>query len=164
MKAAFCGSFSPPTIGHIDLIERASRLYETLYVFVGYNPDKSELYPVDQRVSWLKQACSHLNNVEICSTMGLSVAACREHGCSVLLRGIRNSADMDYEANMAWMNEQLDPKIATLSMFARPEYTWVSSSNVRELLRCDQSIEAFVPACVFADLQPGLYAQRKEAQ
>lgn len=162
-RAAFCGSFDPLTVGHLDLIRRASSVFDEVWVFVSRNSAKKELWSADTRAGWIEEACQDLPNVHAEISAGLAVESARQKGCGVLLRGIRNETDMAYESNMSYMNTVLDPEIETLAMFCRPEYTYISSSNVRELLKWNQSIEAFVPSCVFRDLQPAFYSQRKEA-
>lgn len=162
MKAAFCGSFDPVTLGHMDLIERAAALFEEVVVFVTPNSGKNELFSSEQKAAWIQQACAHLPNVEARIQEGLAVEACRKAGAQVLIRGLRNETDLGYEQNMAFMNSALDNQVETFCLFCRPEFAFISSSNVRELLKYHQSIEAFVPECVFAALQPALYAEARE--
>lgn len=159
-KAAFCGSFDPITIGHVRLVERAAPLFEELIVFVSVNSSKREDWTLAQRKEWASEALSHLKNVRVESQDGLSAEACRKAGASVLIRGIRNGIDADYENNMAWMNRKVDPGLETLCLFSEPEYANISSSNVRELLKYHISIESLVPACVFESLQPDLASNR----
>lgn len=152
-KAAFCGSFDPVTTGHVDLICRAAPLFDELIVFVSINSSKKEAWPLEQRKKWLEEALKDIPNVRVDIQTGLSVEACRNAGANVLLRGIR-PADADYEANMAAMNTRIDPEIETLCMFAGSGYEYISSSNVRELLRYHVSIKGMVPECVRRDLEP----------
>lgn len=153
MKGAFCGSFDPVTIGHLNLIERASRLCDHLTVFVSPNSSKNDAYPVAKRLAWLQEATKDLPNVDCRIQNGLVVDACREVGASILIRGIRNITDFGYEQNMAEMNHYLDSDIETICLMARAEYEFYSSSNVRELLKYHQNIDKFVPACVLRDLK-----------
>ena len=159
MKAAFCGSFDPVTIGHMDLIERSSRLYEQVIVFISANPAKKDLFTAQRRAKWIAQACKDagLDNVEVAVQGGVSVEACKKAGCSVMIRGVRNETDMAYEANLAYMNSQLDPTIETVYLFTRPAYAYISSSNVRELYALGRSLKGFVPECVISDLQPDIH-------
>lgn len=152
-KAAFCGSFDPVTVGHIDLIERAAPLFEELIVFVSVNSAKREGWPVAVRKRWIEEAVSHLDNVRVEVQNGLSAEACQKAGAKVLLRGIRTN-DADYEANMAYVNRIIDPEIETLCMFASSGMEFISSSNVREMLRYHVSIKGLVPDSVLNDLEP----------
>ncbi|WP_288162510.1 pantetheine-phosphate adenylyltransferase [Dubosiella newyorkensis] len=153
MRAAFCGSFDPPTLGHLDIIERASALFDELIVLVATNSSKSSMFSMEQRLAWLQEACQDLPNVTCKIQKGLIVQACQEHEIHVLVRGIRNEQDCAYEQNMAFMNAYLDPNIETICLFTKPEYDLFSSSNVRELLKYHQNIQPFVPACVFKSLE-----------
>lgn len=164
MKAAFCGSFDPITLGHMDLITRASSLFEEVIVFVTPNSGKNALFTNEQKVDWIAQACAHLPNVRACIQEGLAVEACRKAGAEVLIRGLRNETDLGYEQNMAFMNYSLDSTVETFCLFCRPEYAFISSSNVRELLKYHQSIEAFVPECVFQALQPEFSGSAKQQE
>ena len=153
MRAAFCGSFDPPTLGHLDIIERASTLFDELIVLVATNSSKSSMFSMEQRLAWLREACQDLPNVTCKIQKGLIVQACQEHEIHVLVRGIRNEQDCAYEQNMAFMNAYLDPNIETICLFTKPEYDLFSSSNVRELLKYHQNIKHFVHACVFKSLE-----------
>lgn len=153
MKAAVCGSFDPPTLGHIDIIERASRLFDELIVFIACNSEKNALFSMEQRKEWLMESTKAFSNVKIRLQKGLIVEACQKEGVQVLVRGIRNESDCSYEQNIAYVNHCLDPSIETLCLFTKPEYMYYSSSNVRELLRYQQDIQAFVPSCVYEKLK-----------
>lgn len=162
MKAVFCGSFDPVTLGHMDLIERSAKIFESVGVVVSPNSLKNNFCTDEQKLKWLQEACRHLPNVDVFVYSGLAAEACRSYGASVLIRGVRNETDFAYEANMAFMNRQVDGNIETLSLFCDPAYAYVSSSNVRELLKYGLSTEKFVPACVFRDLQPELYRASRQ--
>jgi pantetheine-phosphate adenylyltransferase len=153
MKGAFCGSFDPVTLGHLDIIERAAAFCDELVVFISFNSNKNCQFSLQQRLEWLQQATAHLANVECKVQTGLSVQACKEEAVDVLIRGIRNEADFAYEQNMAYMNHLLDEHMETVVLFTRPEYAYCSSSNVRELLRFGQDLSDFVPVCVLETLK-----------
>jgi pantetheine-phosphate adenylyltransferase len=153
MKGAFCGSFDPVTLGHLDIIERAAAFCDELVVFISFNSNKNCQFSLQQRLDWLQQATAHLENVKCKVQTGLSVQACKEEAVDVLIRGIRNEADFAYEQNMAYMNHLLDEQMETVVLFTRPEYAYCSSSNVRELLRFGQDLSDFVPACVLETLK-----------
>ena len=153
MIAAFCGSFDPVTKGHIDVIERASKMFDTLVVFIAPNSSKKSEFTMEQRLAWLQQATAHLDNIQCKIQEGLVVEACQSVGARVLVRGIRNGQDCAYEQNMAFVNAHLDENIETICLFTKPEYYLYSSSNVRELLKYGQDISTFVPECVLQTLQ-----------
>lgn len=161
MIALFAGSFDPPTLGHLDIIERAARLFDTLIVLAADNSAKTTQFTGTQKASWLKEACAHLDNVQVVCASGLTIEQARRFHADVLIRSLRNGQDYDMEANIAWMNSMLEGGMETLFLCARPEHAFISSSNVRELLRYDQSIEALVPQTVFQSLQPHLARQAK---
>ena len=140
--AAFCGTFDPVTYGHLDIIERASKLFDELVVFISPNSDKNNEFTEARRLACKIQS-------------GLVVEACKSVNATVLVRGIRNGVDCTYEQNMAFMNARLDENIETVCLFTRPEYSLYSSSNVRELFKYGQNISGFVPACVLEDLKKG---------
>lgn len=150
--AAFCGTFSPITLGHLDVIERASLIFDKVIVLVSPNSEKIDAYTENQRCAWIKEACSHLDNVEVYVQSGLSVVSAKEHGASVLIRGIRTTQDFEYEKNMGSMNKLISGDMDTLCFFTKDEYTNCSSSNVRELLKYKQDIRPLVPECVARDL------------
>ena len=147
--AAFCGTFDPVTYGHLDIIERASKLFDELVVFISPNSDKNNEFTEARRLAWLNASTKHLSNVTC------KIEACKSVNATVLVRGIRNGVDCTYEQNMAFMNARLDENIETVCLFTRPEYSLYSSSNVRELFKYGQNISGFVPACVLEDLKKG---------
>lgn len=152
-KACFCGTFDPLTLGHVDVIERASRLFEEVIVFVSINSEKKEQFSQKQRMQWIQEATSHLSNVRCAIQSGLVVEACKKAGAQVLIRGLRNPVDFTYEQNMDAMNHKIDPNIETIYLISAPEHLYCSSSNVRELLRYGQDISSLVPACVARDIK-----------
>lgn len=153
--AAFCGTFDPVTYGHLDIIERASKLFDQLVVFISPNSDKNNEFTEEKRLKWLNESTKHLSNVTFKIQSGLVVEACKSVNATVLVRGIRNGVDCTYEQNMAFMNARLNEDIETVCLFTRPEYSLYSSSNVRELFKYGQDISGFVPACVLEDLKKG---------
>ena len=153
--AAFCGTFDPVTYGHLDIIERASKLFDELVVFISPNSDKNNEFTEERRLEWLNESTKHLTNVICKIQSGLVVDACKSVNATVLVRGLRNGVDCTYEQNMAFMNARLDENIETVCLFTRPEYSLYSSSNVRELFKYGQDISGFVPTCVLEDLKRG---------
>lgn len=148
MNAVFCGSFDPLTNGHMEIIERAARMYERLVVVVARNSEKHTLLPAAVRRELLEASVRHLPNVKVVEDDGLAVEAARKAGASVLVRGLRSAADADYECNMAQMNRRIAPEIETVCLFSTPALAAVSSTNVRELLRYGLPVDDLVPAPV----------------
>lgn len=150
--AAFCGTFSPITLGHLDVIERACAIFDKVVVLVSPNSEKVTTFSETQRCGWIREACAHLDNVEVDVQSGLSVASAKAHGATVLIRGIRTIQDFEYEKNMAAMNKLISEDMDTLCLFTKDEYAHCSSSNVREFIKYKQDIRSMVPACVARDL------------
>ena len=145
--AVFPGSFDPPTRGHLDMIQRASVLVDTLYVAVGSNVNKNHFMRVEQRVDLLEKICADLPNVQVESFSGLVVDFCQQVGASFIVKGLRNQADLMWEQAQASVNKDLRG-IDTLFVLSRPELTYVSSSIVRELAAFHQDVSRYVPPVV----------------
>ena len=122
----FTGSFDPMTNGHLDIIERASRLFDKLYVGIFFNPHKQGFLPIENRKRGLEKA---------------------------LVRGLRNAADLQYEASFDYYNHQLSPDIETIYLHSRPEHLYISSSGVRELLKFSQDIAGYVPDSILEEIR-----------
>ena len=146
--AIYPGSFDPVTNGHLDLIERASKLFGRLVVALLLNPDKDPLFSVRERVEMLKEVVGHLPNVEVDTFDGLLVDYARRKGARVLLRGIRAVSDYEYELQMALMNRQLEPEMETVFMLPAEAYSYLSSRLVKEVARLGGSIKDLVPPAV----------------
>lgn len=146
MTAALCpGSFDPPTNGHIDVIERTSRHFETVLVAVIANPSKEALFSLDERKEMLADALSHVTNVEIDAFDGLLVDFARERGIGVVVKGLRAVSDFEYELQMAEMNSALAPGLDTMFVTAKPAWAFLSSSLVKEVARFGGPVEGLVP-------------------
>lgn len=149
MRKAVCsGSFDPVTLGHVDIFERASRLVDELIICVFHNVNKPGFLPVEQRVALLEQATAHIANVRVASFSGLLVDFMRGEDAHMIVRGVRSATDLEYEQREAAMNARLAPDVETVLLLARPEYSFVSSSGIRELYRFHGDIHGLVPACV----------------
>ena len=148
ITAIYPGSFDPVTNGHLDLIERASKLFHHLVVAVLINPEKDPLFSVQERVEMLDLVVSNLTNVEVDTFEGLLVDYARSKGARVLLRGIRAVSDYEYELQMALMNRQLEPEMETVFMLPAEAYSYLSSRLVREVARLGGSVKGLVPAVV----------------
>ncbi|MDY4697912.1 pantetheine-phosphate adenylyltransferase [Selenomonas montiformis] len=149
MKRAVCsGSFDPVTNGHIDIFERASRMFDELIVCVFHNQKKKAFFPVEQRVELLRESVKHLPNVYVLSFSGLLTDFMKQHDASIIVRGVRSVKDLEYEENEAYMIRHLDPDIDTVFLLTRPEYSFISSSGVRELYSFQGRLRGLVPECV----------------
>ena len=147
-KAIFTGSFDPITNGHLDIICRASNLFDELQIGVLYNPNKKGLFNFDERVELIKSCTSHLTNIKIVSFDGLLVNYCQDNGIDTLIRGVRTGADIEYELQMAHMNRELNPNIETVILPTKPEYSFISSSLVKEVLTFGGDIKSLVPEVI----------------
>ena len=147
MTTALCpGSFDPPTNGHVDVVERAGRLFERVVVAVVVNPAKRPLFSAEERVDLLRAAVAHVDNADVASFDGLLVDFARARGVAVVLKGLRAVSDFDYELQMAEMNAAIAPEIDTMFLTAKPSWAFLSSSLVKEVARYGGPIDAFVPA------------------
>lgn len=143
-RVLFAGSFDPPTLAHLNLIERAALLFPKLFVGVAHNLRKTHpLLPHAERVAFLKEACKRHSNVEVIEIKGLTVDWARQHEIDFLLRGVRSSGDMDVEYGMATANFRLG-QLETLFLPTDPRYSWISSTLIREIAREGGSLREFV--------------------
>ena len=159
--AAYSGTFDPITFGHTDIIERASRMFPRVIVAVGLNPAKNPRFSIEERVALIRASVRKLKNVQVKPFSGLVVDFAREHGVSVLVRGVRSVGDFDYEKQMAVMNRDLYPKLDTVMLVPSPEHAHLSSSLVREIASLGAPIETFVPAPVVPLLRARFGKKRK---
>ena len=147
-RAVYPGSFDPVTNGHLDVIERAARLYDEVIVAIAHNETKAGLFTFDERVNLLKETVGHHPNVRVTQFEGLLVNYAREVEAQVIIRGLRAVSDFEYEFQMALMNRKLDGDVETMFLMPKEEYTYLSSRLVKEIARLGGSIEAFVPDCI----------------
>jgi pantetheine-phosphate adenylyltransferase len=150
--ALFPGSFDPITSGHVDLIRRATRLFDRVVVAVLVNPAKTGLFTVDQRLDLLREVCADIGRVEIDSFSGLVVDYAQRIGAATIVRGLRNAADFDYEQPMIAMNAHLAPTVDSVCLLAAPAYAHISSRLVKEVASLGGSVTGLVPAAVEAAL------------
>lgn len=153
--AVYTGSFDPVTLGHLNVIERASTLVDRLIVGIGINVEKQSLFSLDERLAMLDKACGHLPNIEVQSFRGLAVNFVRHCGARVMLRGLRSLGDMESEFTMTLANRNLDPGIETVFLMADNQYSHVSSSLLKQItpLAGDEELSRFVPVSIIADLR-----------
>ena len=147
------GSFDPVTNGHVDIIERASGLFDRVIVAVAINSTKSPLFSLTERVEMARAAVDHLPNIEVCTFDGLLVKYAVERGAAAIVKGLRAVSDFEYELQMALMNRRLHPEIETIFMMTGAEYSYLSSSIVKEISRLGGSVEGLVSNSVRERLQ-----------
>lgn len=147
--ALYAGSFDPITYGHTDIIEAGLNIFDKVIIGVAVNPDKKTYLPLEKRVELIK-IC--FPGIEVYSYSNLTVKFAKEHGATVLLRGLRSSADFEYENQLAQINSKLDCNIKTVFLTAKPEHSSISSSAVRELLAHKYDLSKFVPNCIIDNL------------
>lgn len=160
-KGVYPGSFDPVTLGHLDIIERASKLVDTLVVAILENPNKRCLLTVEERKEHLKMVTAHLPNVEIASFRGLMAEFGISIGANVIIRGLRNVGDFQMEAQMAHINHALEPRLETIFIPACQEHGALSSTAVKEVLTFSSKIDFMVPAQV-KDLVVQKYQERNK--
>lgn len=146
MRVAICpGSFDPITNGHLDIIERAAFLYDSVIVAVAKNPLKQPLFSVEERIGFVKDAVRDLKGVGVDSFDCLLVEFARRHQAKVIIKGLRAITDFEHEFQMAQLNRKMDKEIETVFMMASPEYGYLSSSAVKEIAEFNGQIEGLVP-------------------
>jgi pantetheine-phosphate adenylyltransferase len=143
--AIYPGSFDPPTLGHLDLIQRAEKLVDRLVVAVLHNPTKQCAFTVSERVDWLKELVADRPNIEVTSFHGLLVDYARLQNAGFIVRGVRAFSDFEYEFQMALMNRKLSPDLETVFLMPKEEYSVVSSRMVREVGCMGGDISGLVP-------------------
>ncbi|MCR5345674.1 MAG: pantetheine-phosphate adenylyltransferase [Lachnospiraceae bacterium] len=153
VKAIYPGSFDPITNGHIDIIKRASGLFDKLYVGVLSNSSKNPLFSIDNRVTMIKEAVGDIANVEVVSYDGLLVDYCKKNGITAIVRGLRAITDFDYELQIAQTNKVMEPEVDTVFLTTSLEYAYLSSSIVKEIASYHGNIDKLVPSNVKCELE-----------
>lgn len=143
--AVFPGSFDPITIGHYDLIIRALSLFDKVIVAVGTNSTKSYLFSLEQRLEWLKIVFGSEEKIEIDHFDGLTAHYCQKVHANYLIRGLRNASDFDYEKTISQVNQIISDGIETVFLISTPQYSHVSSTIVREVIKGNGNVEQFLP-------------------
>lgn len=143
--AVFPGSFDPLHLGHLDVLRRASGLFDNVIVAIGRNTTKSALYSVEDRLAMVEKACADIPNISVESFTGLTADFCRSRGARYLVRGLRNPSDADYEIPIAHMNAQLAEGLETVFLLTAPQYSMLRSTIVREIHRSGGDIKQWVP-------------------
>jgi pantetheine-phosphate adenylyltransferase len=162
VRRAVCpGSFDPVTNGHIDIVGRASKLFDEVVVAVGVNKSKSRLFTAEERMEMLREACGQFDNVTVDGFAGLLTTFCQEREIHAIVKGLRAVSDFDYELQMAQMNASLAP-VETVFVPTSPEYSFLASSLVKEVATFGGDVTALVPPAVHARLQARLAERRAQ--
>jgi pantetheine-phosphate adenylyltransferase len=152
MIAIYPGSFDPITLGHLDIIQRGAKLFERVIVAVLCNPNKKPLFPIEKRVIQIRSCIQHLPNVEVDSFMGLTVDCAKLRNAGVLLRGLRVLSDFEKELQMAHTNKTLWEDMETVFLATSNEYSFLSSSVVKEIAQFGGSVDHLVPTNVAQEI------------
>ncbi|MDD2800128.1 MAG: pantetheine-phosphate adenylyltransferase [Methylobacter sp.] len=148
ITAIYPGTFDPVTNGHLDLIARASKLYQKVIVAVAVNRNKTPLFSLAERVDLLKSVITEFTNVDVIGFDNLLVDCARQHGANVILRGLRAVSDFEYEFQLAGMNRRLAPELETVFLTPAEQYEFISSSMIREIAQLNGDVSCFVPELV----------------
>jgi pantetheine-phosphate adenylyltransferase len=147
-RAIYPGSFDPVTNGHMDVIERARKLFDEVIVAVAHNDEKQPLFSLDERLDLLRQTVGEIANIRIAEFNGLLVEFARSENARAVIRGLRAVSDFEFEFQMALMNRKLDAAAETIFLMPKEEYTYLSSRIVKEIARLGGDVSSFVPTCV----------------
>ncbi len=143
--AVYAGSFDPFTLGHLDILKRSCEIFDKVLVGVAYNPEKTSLLRPEERADIIKLCTMDFTDIEVFSYEGLTVDFAQKHNATVLIRGLRNSADFEYENQLAQINLSLNKNIQTVFLSSKPEHSFISSTSVRELISHKCNLSDFVP-------------------
>src|SRR6187431_2952827 len=147
-RAIYPGSFDPITNGHLDVIERARKLFDEVVVAVAHNDEKQPLFSLEQRLDLLRETAGQIENVRIAEFSGLLVEFARAQNAGAVIRGLRAVSDFEFEFQMALMNRNLNAAVETIFLMPKEEYTYLSSRIVKEIARLGGDVAQFAPACV----------------
>jgi pantetheine-phosphate adenylyltransferase len=146
--AIYPGTFDPITNGHIDVIERALKIFDKVIVVIARNPKKQTLFAEEERIELIRESLKHLANIEVTATERLTVDFARSVNANAIIRGIRAVSDFEYEFQIALMNRKLCPDVTTIFLMPNEKFTYLNSSIIRELAQYGADISDFVPPCV----------------
>ena len=141
----FPGSFDPITRGHESIIRRALPLFDKVIVAIGENGEKKSFFPLEKRLEWLHEIFGHESTIAIATYTGMTIDFCRRENARFILRGLRTSADFEFERSIGQMNKLMHPEIETVFLLCAPEFASVSSSIVRDIIRNGGDVQQFVP-------------------
>ena len=146
--AVYAGTFDPITFGHIDLVERAARIFDQVIIAVAASPSKKPLFSLQERAELAEVALKNHKNIKVSGFSGLLLEFAKQHQANVILRGLRAVADFDYEFQLAGMNRAMNPDIESMFLMPAEKYTYISSSFVREISSLGGDVSSFVPPVV----------------
>jgi pantetheine-phosphate adenylyltransferase len=156
--AIFPGSFDPITSGHIDLIERALPLFDKIIVAIGQNTQKKYLFDLDERKSWIQQVVKQWDKVDVDIYNGLTVNYAKSVNANFLIRGLRNASDFDYEKTISQLNHIIGNGLETIFFISHPEFSHISSTIVREIIKGKGDVNSFVPDIIYDDIKKKHYS------
>jgi pantetheine-phosphate adenylyltransferase len=143
--AVFPGSFSPFSIGHQSVIEKALPLFDKIIISIGINSEKDQYFSIQERMQWIESVYGDNEKIEIKRYEGLTVDFCKKEGANFILRGLRDSHDFKFEKNIAQMNKDLNPDIETIFIITPPELSHISSSLIRDIIKNGGDVSKFIP-------------------
>lgn len=143
--AVFPGSFDPITLGHADLIKRSAPLFDKIIVAIGINAQKSGLFSIEQRIEWLEKVFEQNENIVVDSYSGLTVKYCEQQQSKFIIRGLRSSSDFEYEKQISQLNHIIGKGIETVFLISKPEFSHISSSIVREIIKNKGDASTLLP-------------------
>jgi len=146
--AVYPGSFDPVTKGHVDVIERALKIFDKVVIAIGDNPEKKPLFSTDERIEMLKESTKHLKNIEIDKIEGLLLNYVKSKDTNIILRGLRAVSDFEFEFQRALMNREIDGDIETVFIMTKDKYVYLNSSIVKEIAMFKGNVKPFVPEIV----------------
>ncbi len=152
-RAIYPGTFDPLTIGHLDIIERSANIFDKIIVAIGDNPDKTPLFSIEERISMIEKATVHLKNIEVIKFHSLLVDLSTKLDAHIIIRGIRSSTDFEYEQQMGYANVSLKKEIETIYLMPKLEYSFISSSVVRAILKFGGEIDHLVPKSILNEIK-----------
>ena len=143
--AIFPGSFSPFTIGHQSIVDRALPLFDKIVISVGINSEKTQYFSIDKRMQWIKDVYNNNPKIDVKQYKGLTVDFCKKENANYILRGLRDSHDFTFEKNIAHMNKELNPNIETIFIITPPKISHISSSIIRDIIKNGGDVSKFIP-------------------
>ncbi|MBN8671117.1 MAG: pantetheine-phosphate adenylyltransferase [Flavipsychrobacter sp.] len=141
----FPGTFDPITLGHVDVIKRSVSLFDKMIIAIGKNSQKAPMFTIEQRIAWIEEIFKDYPQISVTSYSGLTINFCKEVGAQYMIRGIRYISDFEYEKAIADMNRMLMPEVETLFLTCAPEYSTISSTIVRDVIRNNGDVSKIVP-------------------
>ncbi|CAL1328982.1 pantetheine-phosphate adenylyltransferase [Candidatus Providencia siddallii] len=147
-KIIFPGTFDPITLGHLDIISRASFIFKHIILAIAENKNKKTMFSINERVSLAKQVTSNFDNIEVISYSQLITTFAKQHKTNILIRGIRSVSDFEYELQLANINKHLEPKIETLFLISSQNLSFISSSLIKNIIKYNGDISSFLPSIV----------------